>query len=247
MSESLRNEGTAASQVGHLPNHGGAQGPGPPPGLPRQRRGITPQMHGRYPDYDALEAIAHWDQRTREVVLARVQDVPELRFFDADEVRTLRAFCDIVTAQDSEPRIPVLELVDAKLDSGRLDGFRYADLPPDPETWRRVAASLDESARAEDHEHFAAAPSECQHELVERFSKGELDWELPVAKAWAVVMRMALAAFYSHPWAWSEIGFGGPAYPRGFARLGAGQREQWEAPPRFDVDPVADAPARGLE
>jgi hypothetical protein len=238
---------TAAGQVGHLPNHGGAQGPGPPPGLPRQRRGVTPQMRGRYPDYDALAAIEHWDERTREVVLERVQDVPELRFFDANEARTLRAFCDVVTAQDSEPRIPVLEMVDAKLHAGRLDGFRYVDMPPDPETWQRVAASLDRSAQSEGHEHFAAAPSECQHELIERFSNGELDWELPVAKAWAVVMRMVLAAFYSHPWAWSEIGFGGPAYPRGFARLGAGQREQWEAPPQFEVDPVADVPARGLE
>ena len=35
-------------------------------------------------------------------------------------------------------------------------------------------------------------------------------------------MRSMLAAFYSHPWAWNEIGFGGPAYPRGYARLGVG-------------------------
>ena len=84
-----------------------------------------------------------------------------------------------------------------------------------------------------------AAGSECQHEIVERFSEGELDWELPVTKAWGVVMRGVLGAFYSHPWAWNEIGFGGPAYPRGYARLGAGQREHWEAPPEFAIDPVA--------
>ncbi len=40
--------------------------------------------------------------------------------------------------------------------------------------------------------------------------------------------RAMLSAFYSHPWAWNEIGFGGPAYPRGYARIGAGQRESWE-------------------
>ncbi len=89
--------------------------------------------------------------------------------------------------------------------------------------------------------------SECQHEIVERFSEGELDWELPVTKAWGVVMRGVLGAFYSHPWAWNEIGFGGPAYPRGYARLGAGQREHWEAPPEFAVDPVGDVRERGLE
>ncbi len=39
-------------------------------------------------------------------------------------------------------------------------------------------------------------------------------WEkLNTKRAWSVSMRMVLAAFYSHPWAWNEIGFGGPAYP----------------------------------
>jgi hypothetical protein len=56
-----------------------------------------------------------------------------------------------------------------------------------------------------------------------------------------------LAAFYSHPWAWNEIGFGGPAYPRGYARLSPGQREHWEAPPQFERDPVRDTAERGLE
>ena len=46
-------------------------------------------------------------------------------------------------------------------------------------------------------------------------------WErLPCRKAWEVVMRGVLSAFYSHPWAWNEIGYGGPAYPRGYMRLG---------------------------
>lgn len=205
-------------------------------------------MRGRYPDYDVLASARHWDSLTREVVLDRVANVPPIHFFDETQARTLRAFCDIVTGQDSEPRIPVLEMVDAKLDAGRLDGFRYHDMPPDPETWQQVAANLDVSARqAGCEEGFAAASSELQHEIVERFSKGELDWELPVERAWKVTMRLVLAAFYSHPWAWNEIGFGGPAYPRGFARLGPGQREHWESPPEFTVDPVPDVQERGLE
>ena len=65
--------------------------------------------------------------------------------------------------------------------------------------------------------------------MVDAFAAGELHggvWdELPCARAWKVVMRGVLSAFYSHPWAWNEIGFGGPAYPRGYTRLGAGQRE----------------------
>ena len=49
-------EGPRASSEAHLPKQGGDTTPGPPSGLPRQRRGTTPQMRGRYPDYDVLGA-----------------------------------------------------------------------------------------------------------------------------------------------------------------------------------------------
>ncbi len=241
-------EARARAAAGHLPKLGGDTTPGPPAGLPRQRRGTTPQMLGRYPDYDVLASAGHWDEVTRRTVLERVAEPPPIRFFGEREAQTLGAFCDVVTGQDREPRIPVLAMVDAKLHAGRLDGFRHHDMPRDPETWRRVAANLDASARERGCEDgFAAAGSELQHEIVERFAKGELDWDLPVGKAWGVVMRGVLSAFYSHPWAWNEIGFGGPAYPRGYARLGAGQREHWESPPEFALDSVGDVRERGLE
>jgi hypothetical protein len=240
----MANKTQASSAAGHLPKQGGDTTPGPPAGLPRQRRGTSPQMRGRYPDYDVLTAAGHWDAKTRAVVLDRVANVPPIRFFTEQEARTLRAFCDLVTGQDAEPRIPVLEMVDTKLHAGQLDGFRHHDMPPDPETWRLLAANLDQSAG---EDGFAGASSELQHEIVQKLSEGELEWDLPVSKAWSVVMRGVLAAFYSHPWAWNEIGFGGPAYPRGYARLGAGEREHWEAPPEFAIDPVADVRERGLE
>ncbi len=127
------------SGAGHLPKQGGDTSAGPPRHLPRQRRGTTPQMLGRYPDYDVLATTEHWDPVTRRVVLERVGNVPAIRFFDAAEEAALRAFCDVVLAQDSEPRVPVLEMVDAKMYEQKLDGFHYADMPKDPETWRRVA------------------------------------------------------------------------------------------------------------
>jgi hypothetical protein len=236
------------SAAGHLPNLGGTEPDGPPAKLPRQRRGITPQMRGRYPDYDLLEQASHWDEATRRVVLDRVERLPPIRFFDEREVVTLGAFCDLVLAQDSEPRIPVLAMVDEKLFEGRGEGYRHEDMPSDPQTWREVARMLDAAATEQDAEGFAAAERETQLRIVKRFAEGELDWDgCPVAKAWGVVMRDILAAFYSHPWAWNEIGFGGPAYPRGYARLGPGQREHWESPPEFELDPVRDVDERGLE
>jgi Gluconate 2-dehydrogenase subunit 3 len=235
----------------HLPNLRSDRQPAPPDDLPRQRNGVTPQMHGRYPDYNVLDEIDHWDARTREVVLDRVENEPPMRFFSEAEAATLGAFCDVVMAQDREPRIPVLAMVDAKLYAGKLDGFRFADMPDDRETWRRVAAGLDASARQHGAGSYVSASDEVQHQLVDAFSEGKLSgevWdELPPSKAWSVVMRAVLSTFYSHPWAWNEIGFGGPAYPRGYARMGIGQRESWEGAAAFEVDPVKDTQERGVE
>lgn len=231
--------------AGHLPKQRADGRPEPPERLPRQRRGITPQMHGRYPDYDILEQADHWDEVTREVVLSRVADVPEITFFTPAEARTLGAFCDVVLAQDAEPRVPVLNMVDAKMAAGQLDGFRHHDLPEDPETWRRVAAGLDEAAGGS----FATLDVDAQRALVQRFADGDLDegvWaSLPPQKAWSVVMRSVLSAFYSHPWTWNEMGYGGPRYPRGYLRLGVGRREPDGAVEAMSTDPVADTAPRG--
>ena len=235
---------SAFREADHLPNRRAGRRPAPPGRLPRQRRGITPQMHGRYPDYDVLENAGHWDEVTRRTVLERVERVPPVRFFDASEERTLRAFCDVICAQDADPRVPVLEMVDAKLHDRRFDGFRYADMPRDDETWRRVTRGLDEAAGGS----FADASEDEQLEIVGRFADGELGggvWdELPCARAWSVVMRGVLSEFYSHPWAWNEIGYGGPRYPRGYFTLQPDGTAPDEAVEAFELDPVPDVERR---
>jgi hypothetical protein len=211
-------------------------------------------MVGRYPDYDVLTQVGHWDDTTRRVVLQRVQDVPKIAFFSEEEAATAGAFLDVVLAQDADPKIPVLNYVDEKLAQGSGDGWQYYDLPHDGETWRRVVRGLDEEARRHAFDSFAAASLEVQTEIVHHFNQGELHggvWEtINVARAWKVVMRYACQAFYSHPWAWNEIGFGGPAYPRGYGAFGnpeLGERESWEGEESVHFDPVKDTSLRGLE
>jgi hypothetical protein len=231
----------------HLPNLRDGAEPPHPSWLPRQRRGITPQMIGRYPDYEVFDAADTWDPATRQVVTERLYPSGPLRFFSADEEPTLRAFCDVTTAQDSEPRVPVAAMVDAKLADGRLDGYRYADMPSDDRTWRLVLQGLDETARERhDGTRFAELRAEDREAIIGELADGKLEggaWrQLNVARAWSVCMRAVLAAFYSHPWAWNEIGFGGPAYPRGFMRLGpTSTLEPFERPGATSEDPVRAA------
>jgi hypothetical protein len=232
MAESFR-------QAGHLPKRRDGGQPADPWELPRQRRGTTPQMHGRYPDYDVLAQAGHWDPVTRQAILERVANVPPIRFFTEDEVEVLGPFLDVVLAQEAEPKIPVLNMVDQKMAQGKLDGFQYEDMPDDRDTWRIVARGLRQ-------EGFLEGTLEERKQIVGRFADAELSggaWdEVNVSRAWSVVTRGALSEFYSHPWSWNEIGFGGPAYPRGYMRLQPGPqgREPYEAIEAFDVDPVED-------
>jgi hypothetical protein len=234
------------SQPDHLPNLRPGGRPRQPGWLPRQRRGVTPQMIGRYPDYDVLDSRDTWDAATARVIDARmkIRYGDPLSFFSAAEGVTGRAFCDVVLAQDRDPKIPVLELVDRRLAAGQLDGYQYADLPDDRDTWRLVLTGLDETA-AERYRQptFAACDSEAASGIVGHLTQGLLgggSWEkLNVKRAWSVCSRMIVSAFYSHPWAWNEIGFGGPAYPRGFMRIGpVGFREPYEPPGATNEDPA---------
>lgn len=233
-----------------LPNRRGDREPANPFDMPRQRRGTTPQNHGRYPDYDVMEQAPHWDEVTRRVIERRAGETPRYEFFEPDEVRILGAFCDTVMAQDAEPRIPVLAMIDRFLSQGKQDGFRYADMPEDRDTWRRVAVGLEEEADRRYGEGFAALREDRRVAICEEFAAGRLKqgiWrDLPCARAWSVVMRAVLSQFYAHPWAWNEIGYGGPAYPRGYMRLGAGQHEPYERLGATGEDPVEAVRRKGL-
>lgn len=227
-------------EAGHLPQLREGGLPGDPDGLPRQRRGMTPQMHGRYPDYDCLANADHWDEPTRKVVFARVEDVPPIRFFTPQEARTVAAFCDCVTAQDRDPKIPVANFVDQKLHEAKLDGFQHVGMPDDRDVWRTVARELGALG-------FADMTMDERHAVCERFANGELELPFSCSTAWSVLMRAVLQTFYAHPWAWNEMGFGGPAYPRGYSRFAPGLREEWEGREAWQQDPVRDVGARDLE
>jgi hypothetical protein len=149
-------------------------------------------------------------------------------------------------AQDEEPRVPVAEAVDEKLADGKLDGFTYAGMPDDRDTWRIVLTGLDDAAQERFGEvHFAALDWDSQTEIVSDLADGKLRLRdatgqgVETSTAWSVCMRAILSGFYSHPWAWNEIGFGGPAYPRGFMRMGpVGTLEPFERSGATDEDPV---------
>ena len=134
-----------------------------------------------------------------------------------------------------------MHLVDERLALNRTDGYRYADMPEDREAWHLTLAALDADARAAYGRSFADCLIAGQEALIQAVTDAIPGrWhDLPAKRVWSLWTRYAATAFYSHPWAWNEIGFGGPAYPRGYQNLGLDAREHWETPEQHPANPAA--------
>ncbi len=198
----------------------------------------TPGGEGRFDGYDVLAQSPFWDPVTAEVVLDRTRRVPALAFFSSAEADVARALLDLMLANHAEPRVPVVEMVDRRLFEGETDGWRYEDMPEDGEAWRRSLRFLDEDARRAFQAGFAHCTLDQQGRIVQGVQDSE-EWHgLPGKHVWSLWTRYGCAAFYAHPWAWNEIGFGGPAYPRGYKVLHPGWREPFEVAERDAEDPV---------
>lgn len=206
-------------------------------------RAVTPQGRVRFPGFDVLDSVDDWDDVTAGVVLSRLSHPSGLAFFTPHEVSVAAPLLDLLLEQDEEPRVPVLELLDARLAVGETDGWHYDDLPEDGEAWRNTLAWLDDDARGQfDGARFAELDASRQAALVQdvqtRSSEGQKWHGVSAERVWSLWTRYACTAFYSHPWAWNEIGFPGPAYPRGYVNIGVGARDHWEVADAVDRRPT---------
>jgi len=217
----------------------------------------------RYPGYDVLRKrdTPSWDEVTREVIDARLATRNSPRFCNDAQWRALSALCAVLVPHSCkmpsgerrdnvpgwfDPVVPVAALVDGKLANDERDGYRDARMPALRDAWRVGLAALDIESRHAYHAAFADLDEAKQRDLVKRMQKGELKdpaWEGMPSNVFFELRALhdIVAAYYSHPQSWNEIGFGGPANPRGYVRLQANRRDPWEA---AEAKPGNEAQAR---
>lgn len=204
----------------------------------KTRAPIPPmEQPGYYPGYHIMSQKAYWDAATRQLVEDRLYHVPPIRFFTPDELPTIDAIVNRVLPQDDrvpEKKIPVLHYIDERLFENIIDGYRFADMPDDRDAYHLGIRAIDETARKLGGKPFAALDPIKQDEVLKTIHDGKeiaahRIWkQMSIHRFWHLLVQDCVGAYYSHPWAWDEIGFGGPAYPRAYTRLEGGQPEPWE-------------------
>lgn len=117
---------------------------------------------------------------------------------------------------------------------GVTDGYRFCQLLPQGDAWKAALAAIDAASREKHAAAFHELSPNHQDALIRQMQKNELRgplWRgMPSQLFFAQrVLHDIVNAYYSHPTAWSEIGWGGPASPRGYVRLDADRRDPWEA------------------
>jgi hypothetical protein len=192
---------------------------------------------GYYPGFSTLGQKDFWDAATRAVVLKRVEDPPPIRFFSAEEAQLLEAVCARVLPQDDRDaahQVPLINGIDQRLYENRTDGYRYEPMPEDREAYRLGLQGIEAVAQHLCGQSFIALGSLDQDRVLKSLHDGKPEggqeiWDrMPVHRFWMLLVQDVVEQYYAHPYAWDEIGFGGPAYPRAYMRLERGQPEPWE-------------------
>ena len=199
----------------------------------------------RFPSYDVMAKrdTPSFNEKTRTVLDRRLAVTDEAgRFLSREEFATLKAMASRVIPQPVDRlQVPIAALIDERLEKNKQDGYRVGPMPPMRQAWRLGLDAIDLETRKLYERRFCELDGSTQDLVLKMMEKGELTdpaWAPMTAKHFFQqrVLHDIVMAYYAHPTAWNEMGFGGPASPRGYVRMGVNQRDPWEAAETRDGD-----------
>ena len=209
-------------------------------------------MADPFPNYDVLAKrdTLSWNDPTRRAVDERLALTEREDVLDERSRGVLGALVDrIVPQPEGRPLVNAAALLLDRIARDDGSGFRPAGLPRLAQAWERGLDRVDAEARAVHERGFADLVGEAANGVLRAVEAGEVraDWgDLDPRTFWKWrLIPDIVSAYYAHPSAWSAMGFGGPASPRGYVRLDANRRDPWEASEAGEAHPLS-LPARIL-
>ncbi|MDF2679722.1 MAG: hypothetical protein K0R47_912 [Brevibacillus sp.] len=189
----------------------------------------------RYPGYDVWEQHTEWDGHTKKIVGSRRTPQVAHQFFTQQEALLLQT---IVSVLVNDHRLEVLTFVTQHLDDSTAspigESQRKVGVPPKKQLYRLGLAGVDAESHAKYGTGFVALKPEELQAILQAVSQGQTKdgqaWaEVAPTDFFKQILHDTVSAYYSHPLVWSDIGYGGPAYPRGYVRVEKGLTDPWEA------------------
>ncbi|MGB8956704.1 MAG: gluconate 2-dehydrogenase subunit 3 family protein [Tumebacillaceae bacterium] len=189
-----------------------------------------------YSSYNVMQEQDHWDDHTREIVQKRLEIPGAFQKLTGEEVDLIRALAALLV-DDARSQLMdyVVKHFDQKLSTDIGEAERKTGLPPARQLIKDGLAALNHLAQREHQRPFPELAAEKQITLLVGMESDTVTLQTPqgvAVPASAFFHKMLLEtvnAYYSHPQVWSEIGYGGPAYPRGYVRSEFGLTDPWEA------------------
>ena len=194
------------------------------------------QRKTHYSSYDVMNEQEHWDDHTREIVQKRLEVPGSFPKLTGEEVDLIRAMAALLV---DDARSQVLDYVvkhfDQKLSTDIGESERKVNVPPARQLIKDGLAALNHLAQTAHQRLFPDLPAEQQISLLVGMESDTTTLQTPEGRAvpasdfFKKMLLETVNAYYSHPLIWSEIGYGGPAYPRGYVRSEFGLTDPWEA------------------
>ncbi|WP_409343923.1 gluconate 2-dehydrogenase subunit 3 family protein [Paenibacillus sp. MBLB4367] len=187
-----------------------------------------------YMDYDVMKEKPNWDSHTQTIVSSRLLRESEHPFLTLEEAELLRSICTLLVDDTRGDIIQnVIDHIDDTLFRSIGEGQRKAGVPDERSLVRLGLKSIEDYTLATYANHFYALEENVQLQYMADWSEGGTEtgtfWSVPPKALFLKLLSLTVEAYYSHPQIWSEIGYGGPAYPRGYVRTAIGQTDPWEA------------------
>ncbi len=157
-------------------------------------------------------------------------------FFDQAEFRLLSVVCNLLIPQNNNTKqVPLAVMFDKKMVSGKGKGWRYNELPPDSELFKKGLKAVEETSALMYNEKFIFLSYEKQHNVLSIIQSGNAEGETWKNISAALYFKELLASvtelYYSHPVAKDEIGEVAYADGLGWNKIGLNEHEPFEPLP----------------
>lgn len=189
----------------------------------------------RYPSFNVLDEKDAWDDHTQQIVTSRSHSIVKYQFLNEREVEILRCLCSLLVDDSLPDSLEfIISHIDQTLYSSPGEGQRKVGVPAAPELIRQGLEAMEKSSQHIYSISFAELEIENQKKMINDISEDKAEssaiWNgVPQKALFEKLMRLTVEAYCSHPQVWSDIGYAGPAYPRGYVRTQLGQLDPWEA------------------